>query len=354
MASIDKIQDKIITEKETAAELNGLLPSPDSSQNFLEDIQSPSLVATWRTFIRVIATCIKFHEDLFDAFKAFVEARALAIIPQTDRRLAILAKRFQFGDELVFDSEGQFSYADTTSTDAITKQIITQASVKSANRVITYKVAKASGGGLTELTGDEKTAFTTYVDDTITAGSKVTIISDLADFIKIAYTIQYDPLVIKADGSLIEDGSFPVQEAIDAYIKGLPFNGLLSVKELTDAIQGARGVVNPVADVVQARDETAGYTDILNINTETYPPFSGHFATVDETGSEAVPVYGDIPILANKISGLSDHDATLLYSLGSFVIEGGVVFKSNVAITGGEAFDSTKWDTVSNLTFISK
>jgi len=348
-STINEIQQVIIDEKETASELNGLLPAPDTSETFLEDIQSPSKVALWRTFIRVIATVIKFHEDLFDAFKAFVEGRAVDIIPLTDRRLAILAKRFQFGDELTFDSEGQFSYADTTSTDAIAKQIITQASVKSANRVVTYKVAKASGASLIALTSPEKTSFTTYVDDTASSGTKFVIITDAADFIKAAYTIQYDPLVLKSDGSLIEDSSFPVQEAIDAYIKGLPFDGQFSVKELTDAIQGARGVVNPVVDVMEARDATAGYTKILDINTQTYPPFSGHFATVNETGSEAVPVYGDIPVI-----NAADYDATLTYVIGSFTRQNGIVFKSNVAIMIGEAFDSTKWDTVSNLTFISK
>jgi len=346
--TINEIQDEIITEKETMSELSGLTPAPDTSQDFLTDIQSPSKVAVWRTFIRVIATAIKFHEDLFDAFKAFVEVRAQEIIPQTDRRLAILAKEFQYGDSLVFDSTtGKFSYEDTTSTDAVDKQIVSQASVVSANRVVTYKVAKTNGSDLEALASAEKTAFATYIDDTITAGTKVIIISEAADFLKLAYTIEYDPLVIKSDGTLIEDGTLPVQEAIDGYIKGLPFDGLFKVQDLTDAIQAARGVNNAVADVVEARDAAIGYTDILGINTESYNPYSGHFATVDETGSEAVPVYGDISILSP-----SDYDATLLYSSGDFARYNGVVYKANTAL-GPEAFDSSKWDTVSNLTFIA-
>jgi len=347
--SIEEIQDQIIAEKETNTELSGLTPAPDSSQNFLKDIQSPSLVAVWRTFIRVIATAIKFHEDLFDDFKAFIEKRAVEIIPQTDRRLAILAKRFQYGDALVFNSEtGSFSYEDTTSSDAIAKQIISQASVVSANRVVTYKVAKdAAGGGLEALASDEKTAFTTYIDDTVTAGTKVSIVSEAADFLKLAYTIEYNPLEIKSDGSLIEDGTFPVQEAINAYVQGLPFDGIFKVQDLTDAIQAARGVVNAVADVVEARDAIATYTDILFINTESYNPAAGYFATVDETGSESSPVYGNINVITP-----ADYDATVLYSLGDFTRQNGIVYKANTNL-GPEAFNSSKWDTVSNITFIS-
>lgn len=350
MRTILEIYDSIITEKETHAELDLLIPNPDSSQTFSEDISSPSKVAVWRSQAFTVAASTKFHEDLFDDFIAFVEQRAKDIIPETDRRLAILAKDFQFGDALVFDANGQFTYEDTTSTDAIEKQIIAQASVLSANRVVTYKVAKSDGsGGLIKLdtvTG-EVAAFTTYIDDTITAGTKVIIRSEAADFLKLAYTIQYDPLQIKVDGSLIEDGTFPVQEAIDAYIKGLPFDGAFRVQNLTDSIQGARGIVNAVADVVEARDDTAGYTDILAINTESYQPFSGHFATVDETGSESVPVYGSIPILSTGI-----YDSSLPYLLGDIITYLSITYKSNVA-TSPEAFDSTKWDTVSNITFIS-
>ena len=347
--TIEEILDAMIAEKETASELNALTPLPDSSQNYLEDIQSPSKVSVWRNFMWNTSTQMKLHEDLFDAHADAVEARAIEIIPETDRRLAILAKKFQYGDELVFDSEtGQFSYEDTTSTDAVAKQIVSQASVKSANRVVTYKVAKTSGLTLIALTSPEKTAFDTYVDDTITAGTKVTIISAAADFLKAAYTIQYNPLVLKSDGSLIDDGTFPVQEAINSYIQGLPFDGLFRVVDLTDSVQAARGVINAVADVIEASDAVVGYTDILGINTESYNPFSGHMATVDETGSETVPVYGSVPILS-----AGAYNATVTYGLGDFAVQGGITYKANVAIGVPEAFDSTKWDTVSNITFIA-
>lgn len=345
---IKEIHDEMIMEKETHALLDGLTPKPDSAQGFLDDLSSPSKVSTWRTFMRNIASAIKFHEDLFDAFRDDVEARAVDIIPSTARKLVIIAKEFQYGDSLVFDSAtGKFSYEDTISADAAAKRIITQASVLDANRVVTYKVAKSDP--LEKLVSAELTAFTTYIDETKVAGTKTVIVSDDADFLKLAFTIEYNPLVLKSDGSLISDGTFPIQEAITGYIEGLPFNSVFRVQELTDAIQAnATGAVNVVADVVEAADSVQTYTDVLGVNTESYQPFAGYFKTVDETGSEATPVYGDIPVLTN-----ADYDATILYAFGDFARFGGVMYKANVAITVAEAFDSNKWDTVSNITFIS-
>lgn len=346
---ISEIQDSIITEKETFSELNSLTPKPDTSQTFLDDIQSPSKVALWRLFIRLIATEIKFHEDLFDTHAAEVEQRAKDIVPATSRSLVIDAKEFQFGDDLIFnETTKKFSYTDTTSTSAGLKRIVTQASVLDANRVVTYKVAKTVAGALAKLDGAELTSFTTYIDQKKVPGTKTVIRSTDADSLKVAYTIEYDPLVLKADGSLIDDGTFPIQEAIDKYIEGLPFDSAFRVQDLTNAIEAARGSVNAIADVVEARDVVASYTDILLINTETFQPFAGYFVTVDETGTEAVPVPGSINVLTP-----ADYNATIFYVIGSFARQAGIVFKSNVAITVPEAFDTTKWDTVSNLTFIS-
>lgn len=347
--SIETIYQEMITEKETFSSLDTLVPNPDSSQTFLADLITASKVAIWRLMFWVAAVSIFTHEKLFDSFVAFVEQRARDIVPATSRSLVIDAKEFQNGDELVFnETTRQFSYIDTTSADAIAKRIVTQASVLDANRVVTYKVAQDDVTGLKKLTASQLTSFTTYVDQKKVPGTKTVIVTDDADSLKVAYTIEYDPLVLKLDGSLIDDGTFPIQEAIDGYIEGLPFDSAFRVQDLTNAIEAARGAKNSIADVVQARDVVATYTDILLINTETYQPFAGYFTTVDETGSEAAPVAGSINVLTP-----ADYNATIPYLLGDFARQNGIVFKSNVAIPIPEAFDSTKWDTVSNLTFIS-
>lgn len=349
--TIQEIYDSMITEKETFSSLDELVPNPESSQTFLQDLTSASKVAIWRLLMWVVAFAIFTHESLFDVYAATVEERAKDIIPATSRNLVIVAKEFQYGDDLVFDdATGKFSYVDTTSPDALDKQIVSQASVLDANRVVTYKIAKDDGaGGLEKLDTAEKTAFETYIDQTKVAGTKTIVITDDADFLKVAYTIQYDPLVLKADGSLIEDGSFPIQEAIDAYIQGLPFDSEFRVMDLTDSIQLARGVNNAVADVVEAKGVSIDdYQNILNDTRESYLPVAGHMKTVDETGSELSPVIGSINVLTP-----TDYEESVVYSPGDFTRYQGVVYKNNTTTLAPEDFDPDKWDTVSNLTFVT-
>ncbi len=349
--TIQQIFDESIIEKETFASLDDLVPNPDSSQTFLTDLTSSSKVAIWRLMLWVQAVAIFIHEGLFDVFKSDVETRALEIIPATTRFYVIEALKFQLGDELIF-TDGTFKFEDSTSAAALAKQIIAQASARDINEVVTLKIAKDDGsGGLEKLTPTEKTAFEAYLNKIKIAGTKTIVISDDPDLLKVAYTIEFDPLVMKSDGTLIEDGTSPVQEAIDAYIEGLPFDSTFRVQDLTDAIQLARGVVNAVADVVEAKFGLLDFTDILTVPTEVYLPNAGYLVTVDETEAPA-----PIRVLAlPPPDGVTivPYDGSLTYLTGDFRTFEGIAFKANVDIPVPEAFDPTKWDTVSNLTFIS-
>ncbi|KKN24449.1 hypothetical protein LCGC14_0894740 [marine sediment metagenome] len=338
--TISQIFDEIIVEKETFSSLSGLTSPvvPDTAQDMLTELTTASKVAIWRLIFWMIAVAIFVHESLFDVFKSDVEKRALEIVPATTRFYVIESKKFQLGDMLVFLND-KFQYSDTTSIAAIAKQIIKQASARDINQVVTIKIAKDDGaGGLEKLTTVEKTAFEAYLNQFKIAGTKTIVISDDPDILKTAYTIQFDPLVMKADGSLIEDGTFPVQEAIDGYIEGLPFDSTFRVQDQTDAIQAARGVVNAVADVVEAKFGTLSFSDILAVITETYLPNAGYLVT------DPSPIVVLTP---------ADYDSSLTYVIGDQVRFEGIVYEANVNIGVPEAFDPTKWDTISNLTFIS-
>ena len=64
---------------------------------------------------------------------------------------------------------------------------------------------------------------------------------------KIYYRVYVDPLVLDSNGALLTNNTIkPVELAIQDYCKGLNFNGVFSVTELTDLIQNAVGVINPV------------------------------------------------------------------------------------------------------------
>ena len=324
------------------------MPNPETSQTFLTQLTSASQVAVWRLVFWVVAFAIFTHEKLFDEFIDDVEQRAKDVIPAITRYYVIEALKFQNGDALVFNEDtSKFEYDDTTSTTAQAKQIVTQASARDINQTVIIKVAESDGaGGLQKLTVPELAAFTGYVDDIKIAGTKTIIISDDPDTLKMAYTIQYDPQLMKSDGSLIEDGSFPVQEAIDGYIAvpadgsegGLPFNSVFRVQDLTDAIQAATGVINAVADVVEAKFGVLAFSDILLVTTEDYLPNAGYLAT------DPSPIVVLTPL---------NYDDSITYTAGDQRRFEGIVYEANVNIGAPEVFDPAKWDTVSNITYLS-
>lgn len=337
--TILQIYDSIILEKETFSSLSGLTSPviPDTAQDMLTELTTASKVGIWRLWFWVVAFAIWTHEQLFDQHITDIENRAKNITPAVTRWYVNESKKFQNGDALVWDGE-KYIYSDTTSSAAIAKQIVEQASARDINEIVTIKIAKDDGSGnLEKLTAGEKTSFESYLDDIKIAGTKTIVISDDPDLLKLAYTIQYDPLVMKVDGSLIEDGSFPVQDAIDAYIEGLPFDSTFRVQDLTDAIQAARGVINTVADVIETKYGTLNYEDILAVTTETYLPNAGYLIT------DPSPIVVLTP---------DDYDTSLTYNIGDQARHSGIVYECNTNGTTG-AWDVSKWDTISNITYIS-
>ncbi len=339
--TINAIFDEMIIEKETFASLDGLESpvTPDTAQLMLTELTTASKVSLWRLFFWVVAFAIFTHEKLFDSFVTEIEQAAKDAIPGTARWYVIESLKFQFGDNLEFDIVTEkFIYEDTTSVAALAKQIIEVASTRDVNQDVTIRVAKSDGaGGIEKLSGSELTAFTAYVDEFKFAGTKTITISDDPDLLKMAYTVEYDPQVLKADGTTILDGTSPVQEAIDAYIEGLPFDSIFRVQDLTDAIQAATGVVNAVADVVDTKFAALPYASVLTTITESYLPNAGYLET------DPSPIVVLTP---------ADYDSTLPYVIGDQVRQDGIVFEANANL-GPEAFDSTKWDTLSNITYIS-
>lgn len=350
--SITEIFDEMVLEKETFSSLDELVPNPDSSQTFLSDLTSASKVAIWRLTFWIVAFAIFTHEKLFDQLVIDVETAAREAQPGVAEWYVVESKKFQFGFSLQFDTDlSKFVYPDTTSAVAIDAKIISNASARDINEVVTIKVAKTVSDLVQKLTAEEKAAFTTYLDKFKIAGTKTLVISDDPDFLKAAFTIQYDPQLIDAAGILISDGTTkPIQVAINGYIEGLTFDATYRVQDNVDAIQKATGVINVVTDVIEAKYTAISFTNILAVVTEDYIPNAGYLATVDETGTESVPVLGDINIIST-----SDYDDTgTSYIVGDFSRFEGIVFKSN-AIQNAPAgvFDTNKWDKVSNLTLIS-
>lgn len=245
---LTSIYDALAAEKANQQQLAGLQPDVDSSQQLLADLDSPSQVARWRLMLWVVATAIWVHEKLWDVFRAEVDAIVANAHAGTPRWYVAQALAYQHGYALT-EIDGIFSYP----VDDPAARIVARAAIVESAGMCTLKVAKEASGAIVPLDAGELASFSAYIDDIRFAGTIINIITDVPDKLKVSYDVYYDPLVLLPNGALITDPStFPVEDAINQFIAGLPFDGRLVLTSMTDAVQQAAGVINPVLTNAEA------------------------------------------------------------------------------------------------------
>lgn len=254
------IYNEIQAEKATLSSLAALQPAADDAQTLANDLTSGSRVGIHRLIEWVISYVMMLHEQLWDAFKAWMIEQEATIHYGTAPwwHKSILA--FQYGDSLQWTGSA-YAYAAMNPAN----QIVKRCAIEDVAGEVRIKVAKLDGGGdPTPLTAGEANSLETYSKKIRPAGTILKIINLNTDLLQVHYTVYYDPLVMAADGSLISDsGTKPVEEAITSYLSDLPFNGVVNLTQLTDAIQQATGVNDPVLTDAKAKASTdSAWTDI--------------------------------------------------------------------------------------------
>ena len=237
-----------------------------------------SAVSIERCFIYIIAFCQNILEQLFDQHTIDVNALIATDKTHTAQWYATMAKAFQFGYTVIQDQD---YYDNTLLTDAqvAASQIIAYAAVTEENEGLNLKVAKDTGD-LVPLTNTEVTAFTAYMKQIKDAGVFLSIISTSADSLKLNAGIVYNPQVLDSNGVSISDGSTPVVDAINTYLKNLPFNGVFAPQDLTDAVQKVDGVIYFTPSYIGvSSDGGATYNPIA----VKYIPASGYVRFVNPT-----------------------------------------------------------------------
>jgi hypothetical protein len=293
--TLQQIYNDLIAKKESNTELDTLLPKPDNwaelftYENFKLLANSvlsglnDSKVSIWRLLMYVVAYASWMQEKLYDVFKSEIDAltlnREYGQLPWYVNK----AKEFQYGDSLEWINDSYYGYLETDEE----KRIVTQASATVSNGIITLKVAKGDIGSLEKLTATELQALTNYFmgsgssyanDGIAPAGTKMQIISDDADLLKMSINIYYDPLVLDNSGLLLEDGiTYPVEDAIMGYIQGLPFNSRLRLMDLVITIKAVAGVDNVVIKYADAMYGAQPWTDIVALESQTYTSYAGYF-----------------------------------------------------------------------------
>lgn len=252
--SIETINSEILASKEASARLTNL--------------NSGSSTAIWRLWAWVIAAAIFTVESMFDLFKVELATLLQSLKPGTLMWYQQMCKEFQYGDSLSWISD-RYIYPVPDAA----KKIIAQCSVSEGNSGLIIKIAKDTGGELVALSTPEEEAFAAYLKRMKYAGTKVSLVNASANKLFIQATVIYDPLLLHSGGTLITEGTRPVDEAITAFLRTLPFSGILRRSAIMDAIQAAKGVIDVQITLLQHKYGSNGYEDIVI----SHIPESGYY-----------------------------------------------------------------------------
>ena len=176
-----------------------------------------------------------------------------------------------------------FGYATIDISKQIIKRSAVRQNVDGICKVQLF-VATETGTDITALTNDDKVLFEAYANSIKPAGVLVEVITGTGDVVDFGITVDYNPLVLDSTGKLIIAATYPVIDAIKAFISNLndnDFGGKLNITKLMDAIQIVDGVVdisitefkiNTVVKQTWGTFESTNGWFQLGVITPTYQP----------------------------------------------------------------------------------
>lgn len=223
---------------------NLMLTDIASNDTLSASLNSSSKYAFYRLITFIVATAIWIHESFFDQHT--IENNTLIYNQRSGRPswYREMALRFQYGFDLVQDKD---YYNNETATDAEIEEskIIKYAAVTEAedeSRIV-IKIAGEVGGVLADFTDPAQVeAIRAYFKE-IKHPGKITIINYKADKLYLNIQIKRDALVLDKYG-MNREAKYPVNIAIQEFMKELPFDGDLRLSALVDKMQKVPGVLD--------------------------------------------------------------------------------------------------------------
>lgn len=262
------------TANETLAQSYGFATGADFDTEF-------SKVSFEKMLIDVMAFTTWTLESIFDVHAQEVSDQIANLKPHSLRWYRSKARAFQFGYGLIEDSD-QYDNTGLTDEQINASQIIKYCAVNEAvneSRLIIKIATEDANNNLEPINAEQLTAFKEYLSEVKDAGNTITVTNYLPDLLYLNMVIYYDPLIFAPDGSLLLDGTRPVELAINTFLTNLPFNGVLQLVKLVDALQQVEGVEIPhlvSASSSWINPTSGGYGNAEVINVYKIPE-SGYF-----------------------------------------------------------------------------
>jgi hypothetical protein len=225
---------------------NGMLTDITSNEVLSEYLNSSSRYAIYRLFTFIIAFAIWVFENILDQHFFEINDKLANQKAGTLPWYRTMALRFQYGFDLVQDKD-YFDNGLANTEHIENSKIIKYCAVneaKDSSRVI-IKIAGEVEGVLSDFTDPAQVeAIEAYFEEIKVAGTKITIINYKADQLFLNLKIKRDALILTDTGMSKENRNYPVNEALQEFMKELKFNGELQLSSLIDKIQLVPGVLD--------------------------------------------------------------------------------------------------------------
>jgi hypothetical protein len=240
------------------AEINDLILAKKSEYADLDALDSTSTTAVWRLWAWVTSAVIFSVEIMFDLFKSELGVVIATRKPGTLLWYQAVSKAFQYTDGLVW-SDLQYGYSVFDAS----KQIISYCAVRDGIDGLVVKIAKTVDGRPSPLLPVEEGAFQAYIQKVKYAGTRLLIVNSPANLLRVEMKVYYEPMILNATGLSLNDGSKPVEIAINSYLTQLPFDGRLQLSKLAAAIISVDGVQDVYIVNVSQKYGALEYTPVL-------------------------------------------------------------------------------------------
>lgn len=265
----------------TIDQIQALMIADIQADPTLSLLNSTSKRAIWRLMTRVFATCAFLLESLIDVFKASAEATASTAAAASAPWLQAQVLKFQY-DAATPQIVQLINFAPAYPVVDTTKQIISRASVVTTVAGQTL-IKVATGNPPGALSAPQLAALQDYIN-TIGATINYTATSTAADELYIQADVYFQ-------GQYAAIISETVITAINNFLATLPFNGIVKVSAVEDAIQAVTGVNDVILKNVRARRDadplTSGTYLVQNqqLLSRTWPTVAGYIIGETTGGS---------------------------------------------------------------------
>lgn len=253
-------------------------------QPSLEGLTSTSKTSTWRMMFYIMAFSVEQLAQLFRLHRSEIDEK---ISVQKTHRLPWIQKmymNFQDGFSLLPETD-RFDNTNATEEEISASKIIKYCAVNESTlqREVIIKIATETNNVLSPLPSEKMEAIYEYTKRIKGAGVPYRIINYLPDELRLNIRIFRDPIVINAAGMDIRTARKPIEEALQEFMKELPFDGELRIQDLSNKLETITGVNLVQVDLVESRwidADSNSYGDWTTVDVRRIPE-SGYFKIVN-------------------------------------------------------------------------